>query len=72
VQPDGTVRESGSIIGEVEPDGTLRRSGSILGEIESDGTIRRSGSIWGSASAAETPEQRRAVAAALYFFSGDF
>jgi len=73
VSSSGTIRKSGSIVGQIESNGTFRKSGSIIGAIESGGTIRKGGSIWGSASSCcGDAYARRAVAAVLVFFSGDF
>jgi len=73
VESDGTIRRGGSSIGKIETDGTLRKSGSSIGKIESGGTIRLSGSSWGSASnCCGSHGSKRAVAAVIVFFCGDF
>jgi hypothetical protein len=73
IENDGTIRINGSSAGKIESDGTLRKAGSSIGAIESGGTIRKNGSSWGSASnCCGDFGSKRAVAAVLVFFSGDF
>jgi hypothetical protein len=45
---DGTIRKSGSMVGEIYFHGAIRKSGSEVGAIESGGDLRRNGQIIGS------------------------
>jgi hypothetical protein len=73
IENDGTVRINGSSVGKIESDGTVRKNGSSVGKVDSDGTIRKGSSSWGSASnCCGDHGSKRAVAALIAFFSGEF
>jgi hypothetical protein len=48
IQPDGTIRILGNMVGSFDNNGYVRKNGVFAGRIEGNGTIRKNGNYYGS------------------------